>query len=58
MLEIVKNYGLSEDWHVDSAAIAHWNINCPPEPRALSTMAKHGLSYSNQGMSFAGLARL
>uniref|UniRef100_A0A1A9V8W0 Low molecular weight phosphotyrosine protein phosphatase n=1 Tax=Glossina austeni TaxID=7395 RepID=A0A1A9V8W0_GLOAU len=49
MLEVVKNAGLSEDWHVDSAAIADWNINCAPEPRALSTMAKHGLSYSNQG---------
>ncbi|KAI9578360.1 hypothetical protein GQX74_015285 [Glossina fuscipes] len=49
MLEILKKAGLSENWHVDSAAIADWNVNCPPEPRALRTMAKHGLSYSNQG---------
>uniref|UniRef100_A0A1B0C2K5 protein-tyrosine-phosphatase n=1 Tax=Glossina palpalis gambiensis TaxID=67801 RepID=A0A1B0C2K5_9MUSC len=41
-LEVVKKAGLSEDWHVDSAAIADWNVNCPPEPRALSTMVKHG----------------
>uniref|UniRef100_A0A1A9WDK0 Low molecular weight phosphotyrosine protein phosphatase n=1 Tax=Glossina brevipalpis TaxID=37001 RepID=A0A1A9WDK0_9MUSC len=49
MLETLKNAGLGQNWQVDSAGIADWNIDCPAEPRALNTMKKHGLSYSNRG---------
>lgn len=31
-------------WHIDSAAIADWNVGRTPEPRAIQVLADNGLA--------------
>lgn len=42
-LHKIKYSGIADQWDVDSAAIADWNVGRNPEPRAIMTMHKHGL---------------
>jgi len=48
MIDTIKNAGLSKEWSVDSAAIGSWHVGSSPDSRALSTMKKHGLPYTNR----------
>lgn len=34
---------LEPTWHIDSAAIADWNVGLSPEPRAICVLAENGL---------------
>lgn len=36
--------GLSDYWEADSAAILQYHIGNPPEPRAMSTLEKNGIT--------------
>lgn len=38
---------IGDKWEIDSAAIGGWHVGNPPDWRALDTMKKHGVPYSN-----------
>ena len=38
---------VGEQWEIDSAAIGGWHVGNPPDWRALDTMKKHDVPYSN-----------
>ncbi|RZF36220.1 hypothetical protein LSTR_LSTR008546 [Laodelphax striatellus] len=42
--KVVVDLGVSNRWHIDSAAIGPWHVGNPPDPRAISTLKAHGLS--------------
>lgn len=46
--ETIDKAGLSGSWEVDSAAIGGWHVGNSPDHRALSTMKKHGIKYTNR----------
>lgn len=48
MVDTIKKAGVSDEWEVDSAAIGGWHVGNPPDHRALSTMKKHDLPYTNR----------
>ncbi|XP_005186462.2 low molecular weight phosphotyrosine protein phosphatase 1 [Musca domestica] len=48
MVDTIKKAGVSDEWEVDSAAIGGWHVGNPPDHRALSTMKKHDLPYTNK----------
>ncbi|TMW50954.1 hypothetical protein DOY81_003955 [Sarcophaga bullata] len=48
MVDTIQKAGVSDQWQVDSAAIGGWHVGNSPDHRALSTMKKHGLPYSNK----------
>uniref|UniRef100_A0A182J2H9 Low molecular weight phosphotyrosine protein phosphatase n=1 Tax=Anopheles atroparvus TaxID=41427 RepID=A0A182J2H9_ANOAO len=37
------------DWHIDSAALADWNVGRSPEGRALEVLAENGLTSDHVG---------
>ncbi|XP_053609004.1 low molecular weight phosphotyrosine protein phosphatase-like isoform X2 [Plodia interpunctella] len=43
----VNEMGLGDEWDIDSAAIGGWHVGNPPDTRALDTMKKHNVPYSN-----------
>lgn len=48
MRETIKKAECANDWDVDSAAIGNWHRGNPPDQRALNTLRKHGLPYTNR----------
>ncbi|XP_072749202.1 low molecular weight phosphotyrosine protein phosphatase-like [Anoplolepis gracilipes] len=40
----VQKMGLSDFWEVESAAILRYHVGNPPEPRAMSTLRKEGIT--------------
>lgn len=46
-VDTVSKAGQTGRWSVDSAAIGSWHVGKKPDHRALSTMRKHDLPYSN-----------
>lgn len=42
--EQIKQMNLLNYWEADSAAILKYHIGNPPEPRAMSTLHKHGIT--------------
>ena len=48
MVDTIQKAGVSDQWQVDSAAIGGWHVGNSPDHRALSTMKKHGLPYTNK----------
>lgn len=44
----VNKAGLANQWEIDSAAIGSWHVGRSPDSRALDTMKKHSLEYSNK----------
>lgn len=40
----VQKMGLTDFWEVESAAILEYHVGNPPEPRALSTLQKAGIT--------------
>lgn len=47
-IDEVKKAGEQANWDIDSAAIGAWHVGRDPDHRALSTMKKHNLAYSNK----------
>lgn len=47
-IDEVKKANLESDWEIDSAAIGSWHVGRNPDSRALATMKKHNLAYSNK----------
>lgn len=41
----VRKMGLSDFWEVESAAILGYHVGNDPEPRAMSTLWKAGITY-------------
>lgn len=46
--DTIDKNGVNGTWSVDSAAIGGWHVGNSPDHRALSTMKKHGLKYTNR----------
>ncbi|KAL5279749.1 primo-1 family protein [Megaselia abdita] len=46
--DTIEKAGVTGTWSVDSAAIGGWHVGNSPDHRALSTMKKHGIKYSNK----------
>lgn len=45
----IKEMNLVNYWEVDSAAILQYHVGNPPEPRAISTLQKNGITeYSHK----------
>lgn len=44
----MKNADQASQWEIDSAAIGSWHVGRSPDERALDTMKKHNLPYSNK----------
>lgn len=42
--DYVRKMGLSDFWEVESAAIMNYHVGNPPEPRAMSTLRKEGIT--------------
>jgi len=40
----VRKMGLSDFWEVESAAILNYHVGNAPEPRAMSTLQKEGIT--------------
>lgn len=47
-IDLVKKRGHTEKFHIDSAAVGSWHIGKHPDRRAVETMKKHNLEYSNK----------
>lgn len=47
-IDEVKKAGEQSNWDIDSAAIGAWHVGRDPDHRALATMKKHNLAYSNK----------
>lgn len=47
-IDEVKKAGVENEWEIDSAAIGSWHVGRNPDSRALATMKKHNLAYSNK----------
>lgn len=47
-IDEVKKAGVADQWEIDSAAIGSWHVGRNPDSRALATMKKHNLAYSNK----------
>ena len=47
-IDLVKKGNVSDKFHIDSAAIGGWHVGKSPDRRALETMKKHNLEYSNK----------
>lgn len=47
-IDEVKKAGEQANWEIDSAAIGSWHVGRDPDHRALATMKKHNLAYSNK----------
>lgn len=47
-IDEVKKAGVENEWEIDSAAIGSWHVGRNPDTRALATMKKHNLAYSNK----------
>lgn len=47
-IDEVKKAGEQSNWEIDSAAIGAWHVGRDPDHRALATMKKHNLAYSNK----------
>lgn len=45
---MVKKGNVPDKFHIDSAAIGGWHVGKSPDRRALETMKKHNLEYSNK----------
>lgn len=45
---MVKKGNVTDKFHIDSAAIGGWHVGKSPDRRALETMKKHNLEYSNK----------
>ncbi|VDM79079.1 unnamed protein product [Strongylus vulgaris] len=43
-LDIIKKRGLSDQWYVESAAIIDYHSGKPPDPRAMKTLEKFGIT--------------
>ncbi|XP_052215528.1 low molecular weight phosphotyrosine protein phosphatase-like isoform X5 [Dreissena polymorpha] len=43
-LNLLKEQGLTDKWHVDSAALGTWHIGISPDSRTISTLQKHGIT--------------
>lgn len=43
----VNDKNLGDQWEIDSAAIGGWHVGNPPDWRAIDTMKKHNVPYSN-----------
>lgn len=43
----VNDMNLGNQWEIDSAAIGGWHVGNTPDWRALDTMKKHDVPYSN-----------
>lgn len=39
---------MESEWEIDSAAIGSWHVGRNPDGRAVATMKKHNLAYSNK----------
>ena len=47
-IDTVLKQDLVNQFEIDSAAIGSWHVGRNPDNRALSTMKKHNLAYSNK----------
>uniref|UniRef100_A0A182UZS7 DNA topoisomerase I n=1 Tax=Anopheles merus TaxID=30066 RepID=A0A182UZS7_ANOME len=47
-IKAIDTAGVADQWEVDSAAIGSWHVGRSPDHRALATMKKHDLPYSNK----------
>lgn len=47
-IEEVKKANEESNWEIDSAAIGPWHVGRDPDHRALATMKKHNLAYTNR----------
>ncbi|OWR53483.1 low molecular weight phosphotyrosine protein phosphatase-like [Danaus plexippus] len=45
----VEKMGARDEWEIDSAGIADWNVGRTPTTRATNTMKKHDIKYHNVG---------
>ena len=50
--EKVKQKGLESIYKADSAGTASYHIGETPDPRTLSTLEDHGISFSHRGQQF------
>lgn len=47
-IDLVKKHNVTDKFHIDSAAIGSWHVGKSADRRALETMKKHNLEYSNK----------
>ncbi len=53
MADLVRLRRDSARWTLDSAAIGPWHVGSAPDPRALATLARHGLRTAHRGRQVA-----
>lgn len=46
--KLIKDRRLEDKWEVDSAALGPWHSGNSPDPRAMSTLKKHNVTYSHR----------
>lgn len=54
-IDEVKKAGVEDKWEIDSAAIGSWHVGRNPDSRALATMKKHDLPYSNKARQVSSI---
>ncbi|KRT82851.1 hypothetical protein AMK59_3964 [Oryctes borbonicus] len=47
-LDLIKQRGVQDKWEADSAALGGWHEGNLPDQRAMATLRKHNISYSNR----------